>query len=141
VSLQIERAIPLALLVTELVTNSFKHAFPNARVGTISVVLSVEGDSVRLAVADDGIGTPVSEGDTTGEERSGLGFVLTQALAKQLGGTLATSGPPGTATVLSFPLVPPSHDALVGLDESGAEGQDAGASEAPAAVSGVSPAA
>ena len=43
VSLQIERAIPLALLVTELATNSFKHAFPNGRVGTIGVKLTAAG--------------------------------------------------------------------------------------------------
>jgi two-component sensor histidine kinase len=142
VSLQIERAIPLALLVTELVTNSFKHAFPNGRVGTIGVKLTVENDTILLTVADDGVGTSPPQSENSGEERSGLGLVLTQALAKQLGGTLATSGPPGTATSLSFPLNPPPHGSPADLDESTATGKDAEMDSAPASsVSGANPAA
>jgi hypothetical protein len=72
----------------------------------------------------------------------GLGLVLTQALAKQLGGTLTTSGPPGTATTLSFPLNPPPHGPAADLDESAADGTDAGTDDAPAtAVPGANPAA
>jgi two-component sensor histidine kinase len=132
VSLQIERAIPLALLVTELATNSFKHAFPNGRVGTIAVKLTVEDDTILLTAVDDGIGTSPPHAEDSGEERSGLGLVLTQALAKQLGGTLTTSGPPGTATTLSFPLNPPPHGLAAGLDESAPEGMDAETDDAPA---------
>ncbi|MCI0431412.1 MAG: hypothetical protein L0210_12855, partial [Rhodospirillales bacterium] len=67
---------------------------------------------------------------------------LTQALAKQLGGTLATSGPPGTATTLSFPLNPPPHGSPVDLVESADTGEDLGIDSAPAsAVSGANPAA
>jgi len=132
VSLQIERAIPLALLVTELATNSFKHAFPNGRVGTLAVKLTAEDDTILLTVADDGVGTSLPQPENSGEERSGLGLVLTQALAKQLGGTLATSGPPGTATTLSFPLNPPPHGPAAGLDESVPEGADTGVDGAPA---------
>ncbi len=142
VSLQIERAIPLALLVTELATNSFKHAFPNGRVGTIGVKLTAEDDIILLTVADDGVGTPPPPAENSGDERSGLGLVLTQALAKQLGGTLATSGPPGTATILSFPLTPPLPGSAVDLDESAAASKDADMNSAPAsAVPGANPAA
>jgi len=142
VRLQIERAIPLALLVTELATNSFKHAFPNGRVGTIAVKLTAEDDTILLAVADDGIGTSPPHPEDSGEERSGLGLVLTQALAKQLGGTLTTSGPPGTATTLSFPLNPPPHGLAAGLDEGVPEGADASIDGAPAtAVPGADSAA
>jgi two-component sensor histidine kinase len=139
VSLQIERAIPLALLVTELATNSFKHAFPNGRAGTIGVKLTTEGDTLLLTVADDGVGTSLPQAENSGDERSGLGLVLTQALAKQLGGTLAISGPPGTATILSFPLNPPPHGSPVDLDEGAAASKDADMGSAPA--SGVNPAA
>ncbi len=142
VSLQIERAIPLALLVTELATNSFKHAFPNGRIGTIGVKLTVEGDVILLTVADDGVGTSPPQAENSGEERSGLGLVLTQALAKQLGGTLTTSGPPGTATTLSFPLNPPPHGLAADVDESAAEGKDPSIDDAPATlVPGANPAA
>jgi two-component sensor histidine kinase len=141
-SLQIERAIPLALLVTELATNSFKHAFPDGRIGVISIKLTVEDDAVVLTVADDGIGTPPPQGGDGGEDRSGLGLVLTQALAKQLGGVLTTSGPPGTATTLSFPLNPPPHGVGSGLEDGAAESKDADMGDAPAsAAARASPAA
>jgi two-component sensor histidine kinase len=133
VSLQIERAIPLALLVTELVTNSFKHAFPNGRTGTIGVKLTVEDDAILLTVTDDGVGTP-PHGEGGSEDRSGLGLVLTQALAKQLGGTLTTAGPPGTATTLSFPLNAPPQGPAVSLDERPADASDAVGEEISAAT-------
>ena len=134
VSLQIERAVPLALLVTELATNSFKHAFPNGRVGTITVKLTADDDTITLTVADDGVGTSPPQADDGGEERSGLGLVLTQALAKQLGGTLTTSGPPGTATSLSFPLHPPAPGAAAGFDDGPAEQRQVGPGDAAAAA-------
>jgi two-component sensor histidine kinase len=142
VSLQIERAIPLALLVTELATNSFKHAFPNGRAGTITVTLTAQGDVIRLTVADDGVGTSPPQAANSDEEHAGLGLVLTQALAKQLGGALAISGPPGTATTVTFPLSPPSSGLPAGLDEGAAEEKnegiaDSSATAAPAAVSAV----
>jgi len=141
VSLQVERAIPLALLVTELATNSFKHAFPNGRIGMIGIKLTTDDGTVLLTVADDGVGTPPPQAKDSGEERSGLGLVLTQALAKQLGGTLATSGPPGTATILSFPLNPPPHGPAAGLDEGTAEGRDSGIDAPATLVSRANPAA
>jgi two-component sensor histidine kinase len=142
VSLQIERAIPLALLVTEVVTNSFKHAFPDGRVGMIGVKLTVADDTVLLTVADDGVGTSPPQSDNSGAERSGLGFILTQALAKQLGGTLVTSGPPGTATTLSLPLRPPPHGVAAGFDEGTSEGPDTEIEDAPTtAVPGANSAA
>jgi two-component sensor histidine kinase len=108
-SLPIERAVPLALLVTELVTNSFKHGFPGGRTGTIAVALTLEGEAARLSVADDGVGTAADESGSDMAERAGLGMVLIQALARQLGGSTAQSGPPGTTTTVTFPLDPPKQ--------------------------------
>jgi len=127
VSLPIERAVPLALLVTELVTNSFKHGFPDGRAGTINVQLMIEQNDAKLLVADDGIGTsPTATGSESGE-RAGLGVVLIEALARQLGGTIAWSGPPGTAATVSFPLIPPkpSPDDDLGTGEPPSPGPDA----------------
>jgi two-component sensor histidine kinase len=106
VNFQIERAVPLALLVTELVTNSFKHAFPDGRTGTIQVRLVLEDDIAKLSVADDGIGTSAGDAGDGAGQRSGLGLTLTEALARQLNGSLTVSGPPGTTTTLTFPLDP-----------------------------------
>ena len=124
VTLQIERAIPLALLVTELATNSFKHAFPSGRIGTIAIKLTAQDDTILLTVADDGVGTSPPVPEERDGEQSGLGLVLAEALAKQLGGTLTTSGPPGTTTILRFPLEAPSHGRAAGPDEDATEGMD-----------------
>jgi two-component sensor histidine kinase len=116
VSLPIERAVPLALLATELVTNAFKHGFPNGRTGTINVQLVIDQDDARLLVADDGVGTsPTMAGDELGD-RPGLGVVLIDALARQLGGSITRSGPPGTTTLVVFPLNPPKSPSSVDFE-------------------------
>ena len=76
-----EQAVPLGLIVNELVTNSLKHAFPGDRPGTVHVTLSAEA-GVVLLVRDDGIGCPTP--------KEGTGARLTRLLAQQqLGGTIA----------------------------------------------------
>jgi two-component sensor histidine kinase len=104
----VERATPLALLVTELVTNSFKHAFPDNRYGTITVKLvTAEDGTAVLSVADDGVGLSEAAGSDPAEMAAkglGLGAKITQAFARQLGGELSISGPPGTTVVLTFPI-------------------------------------
>ncbi|HJT14658.1 MAG TPA: histidine kinase dimerization/phosphoacceptor domain -containing protein [Dongiaceae bacterium] len=100
-----DRAVPLALLTTEILTNSFKHAFPNQRAGTISVRIAREpGGMANLIIADDGVGqverTP--DGDLPGS----MGRTLIEAFTRQLGGEITVSGPPGTVTTLLFRLEP-----------------------------------
>jgi two-component sensor histidine kinase len=96
-----DRAVPLALLTTEVLTNSFKHAFPNQRPGTISVRISLEGDGMaKLVIADDGIGQ--TERATDGELPGSMGQTLIEAFTRQLGGEFTTSGPPGTISTLAF---------------------------------------
>jgi two-component sensor histidine kinase len=100
-----DRAVPLALLTTELVTNSFKHAFPDGRSGTIRVELTVDdADNAALIVADDGAGPPPAEPAPQNRSPASMGRALIDAFTKQLGGTLSTSGPPGMTTKLSFHL-------------------------------------
>uniref|UniRef100_B0SZC2 histidine kinase n=1 Tax=Caulobacter sp. (strain K31) TaxID=366602 RepID=B0SZC2_CAUSK len=90
-------AIPLGLLVTELVTNSLKHAFP-AGVGTIDVGLgrTEEGD-VMLTVADNGVGHDGSETPARGV-RSTLGVTIIEGLVAQLKGTIMVRKDNGTRT-------------------------------------------
>jgi two-component sensor histidine kinase len=98
-----DRAVPLALLTTELLTNAFKHAFPDHRTGTISVKLSADGEgNARLVIADDGVGH--REREASGEATMGQNLIA--AFTRQLGGTLAVSGPPGTIITLDFALAP-----------------------------------
>jgi two-component sensor histidine kinase len=80
-------AIPLGLLVNELVTNSLKHAFPDGR-GVIDVNLSrAEDGGLLLVVADNGQG--YSRGDAGGPAaRMALGSTIIEGLVAQLKGTL-----------------------------------------------------
>ena len=55
--LNVDTMIPLGLIINELVSNSFKHAFPGRAKGEISIKLMTDEDStVKIEIADDGIG-------------------------------------------------------------------------------------
>jgi two-component sensor histidine kinase len=75
-----DRAIPIGLIVNELVTNAVKYGFPRDAQGTVMVTLKRTPGELRLTVADDGQGFDPRLGD------SGLGGRLVHALAEQLGG-------------------------------------------------------
>ncbi|WP_205421154.1 sensor histidine kinase [Rhizobium terrae] len=90
-------AVPMGLLVTELVTNALKHAFPD-RTGNVSVTLQREDDGkITLVVADDGQGQAESE-TATGQFRPGLGAGIIAGLVAQLGGTMTIHSNNGTRT-------------------------------------------
>lgn len=89
-----DRSVSMGLIVTELVINSLKHAFPdhNAQ-GTITVSFHAEGDGWSLTVADDGVGLP---GDHD-QAQPGLGTGIVKALAAHLSARVeVASGAPGT---------------------------------------------
>jgi two-component sensor histidine kinase len=76
------QAVSIGLIVTELVINALKHAFPGElSAGTVIVAYERVGPSWRLTVCDDGIGNPAGE---SGKEKPGLGTTIIKALAKQL---------------------------------------------------------
>ncbi len=93
-------AIPCALVVNELVTNSLKHAFAGKERGSVSVRLHGKGNGeYMLTVQDDGVGfsKPVKEAHS-----SSLGLQLVQGLVKQLGGTISFETGAGTAVTVVF---------------------------------------
>jgi two-component sensor histidine kinase len=94
-------AVPVALLVTEAITNAMKHAFPDGRAGNIAVRLALNGATGQavLTVSDDGVGPPLSDPDQPNRH---LGLHLIQAFARQIGGDLAISGPPGMTIKVRF---------------------------------------
>lgn len=101
VQLDLERSIPCGLLLNELVTNSFKHAFPGERCGEILIELKEGSDGlVRFSVADDGIGLP-PEIDLA--SHVSLGLQLVPLLVEQLQGTLEIRRENGTHFCVSFP--------------------------------------
>jgi PAS domain S-box-containing protein len=88
-------AIPLGLLVTELVTNSLKHAFPNGK-GNIDVVLERSEDgAVALVVSDDGNGYAYN-GATPPGRNSTLGTSIIKGIVDQLKATLVVQNSRGT---------------------------------------------
>ncbi|MDO8323766.1 MAG: PAS domain S-box protein [Phenylobacterium sp.] len=94
-------AIPLGLLVTELVTNALKHAFPG-RPGTIDVMLRRGADgSIALIVADNGVGY-AADGAHAGGTGSGLGASIIKGLVLQMGGMMSVAGDKGTRVEIRF---------------------------------------
>ena len=101
VSFSIETAMPLGLIINELVSNAMKHAFPEGRKGNIAVKLTqnTKADEYTLTVTDDGIGFP--EGiDYRNTETFGLQLV--DMLTEQLGGTIEFDGSEGTSFKIIF---------------------------------------
>lgn len=95
-----DQATPLALLLSELVTNAMKYAFPDGRVGTITIELlptDASGRS-RLTVRDDGVGMP--EGDV----KPSMGMRLVSGVVKQLNGEYTLRNDGGTVFEASLAL-------------------------------------
>jgi two-component sensor histidine kinase len=90
-------SVSLGLIVTELVINALKHAFPDERTGTILIDYRSSGRDWTLAVADNGIG--MAEGHDA--PKAGLGTGIVQALVKNLDGeiTLSDAGPGTIVTI------------------------------------------
>ncbi len=87
-------SVSLGLIVTELVINALKHAFPEERAGKIVVDYRSKGSNWTLSVEDNGVGMP--HGDAV-PATPGLGSSLVEALAKQLQATIKiTNKNPGT---------------------------------------------
>ena len=93
-SVDADVSVSLGLIVTELVINSLKHAFPEDRAGKIIVDYQSHGPNWTLRVSDDGVGMPADSADAI----PGLGTSIVEALARQLHARIAIAdGKPGTS--------------------------------------------
>jgi PAS domain S-box-containing protein len=109
VVLTVEQAIPLGLILNELVINALKHAFPQNRSGKIAVSLtytpasaperSPANEEVRLSVEDNGVGLAP---DVDISRVQSMGFNLVNLLVQQLHGDLEISRGPGLTATVSF---------------------------------------
>jgi two-component sensor histidine kinase len=100
-TLDLRQAVPLALILNELITNALKYGCPADRPGCIRVGFGTDGDNYRLSVADDGQGLP--EGFEPQMKKS-LGMRAIEALARQLGGRFVIEKPQaGAAFAVVFP--------------------------------------
>lgn len=106
-NLDIDTAIPLGLILTELLTNSFKYAFEDVQKGFISVELKKEGAAKYIMqVSDNGCGLPE---DFQLNKTKTLGLRLVKTLSKQLKGKVDYSFEKGAKFVLKFQSVPKSE--------------------------------
>jgi two-component sensor histidine kinase len=82
-----DQAMPCGLLVNELISNCFKHAFPQGQTGELRVSLRPLGDTnqLKILVSDNGVGLP---DDFEARRESSLGLQLATDLARQIGGSL-----------------------------------------------------
>lgn len=108
-----DTSVSLGLIVTELVINALKHAFPDGRTGKIVVTYQRHGPNWTLSVGDDGIGMPTDPALS----KTGLGTSIVEALASQLGAEVLTrSALPGTTVAIVHAQVAAVHqDAKAGV--------------------------
>jgi two-component sensor histidine kinase len=103
VALDIGYAVPCGIIINELLTNAFTHAFPEGRTGTVEIELRhISARQFRLSVADDGIGFPGGRVPDDSDTGGNLGLALVRTLAAQLAGSLEFRGEGGVRCTLVF---------------------------------------
>ena len=101
--MNIDKAIPIGLILTEVLTNCYRHAFPNGKEGEIEVKLSLH-DGVkdhRLLVRDNGTGLPF---EYNSDNVQTMGLTIVHLLAGQLDGDLSIRSENGVSVSLDFRL-------------------------------------
>lgn len=99
-SIDINHAIPCGLIVNELLTNAFKHAFPAGRSGTVGILLRKSRQQYyRLVVCDNGVGLPEELDIATAKT---TGMVIVNALIRQLRGNLVVVRDNGACFKITF---------------------------------------
>lgn len=101
-NLDLNRVVPFALILNEVVSNAFKHAFTGRCTGTIDIVVTAENGSLHLTIQDDGNGAPEPEDPATPGRRS-MGMDLIRAFARQIRGEYHFTRDAGTRFDLVFP--------------------------------------
>ena len=100
--LAVDRMMTLMLLITEVLNNSIKHAFPEGSSGEVRLTLEPASPGrLRLTIADNGRGLSPEHADVP--RHRGLGTAITKGFATQLGGTITVDGSNGVRTIVEFP--------------------------------------
>lgn len=99
VGLDVDTAVPVGLIVNELLTNSLKYAFPNGKKGTIKLSLeNLDKDNLSLKISDNGIGKSLN----MPAKGTGFGTQLVNLLTRQIDGYLQENNDNGTIISISF---------------------------------------
>jgi two-component sensor histidine kinase len=97
VFLDIKTAIPCALILNELITNAFKHAFKEQEVGKIEIELEIIGGQILFCVSDTGVGMESKQLQSTS-----MGMSLITSLVEQIDGKLDYQNQNGSKFLISF---------------------------------------
>jgi two-component sensor histidine kinase len=113
VLLNLQQAIPVALIINECVTNSIKYAFGNEKAAKIWISMTEQGEAVRLIIADNGKGFEFKQEN----EVKSLGMQLIMGLSKELKGTVEMETKNGTRLLIEFKKEPVTDHFPVGQHE------------------------
>ena len=100
IQLDVDIAVPLGLVLNELVSNCLKYAFPANKKGTLKIIFKKEDDKCILTVKDDGVGIP---DDIDVKKTDTLGLTLIRSLVEQIEGNLTITSDHGTEVNITFP--------------------------------------
>ena len=99
INLNMETAVPCGLIISELVSNSLKYAFPNGMAGEIYISLKSKEDKFELVIRDNGIGLPEN---FDFNKLDSLGLLLVKNLTDQIDGDLTINVTSGTEFIINF---------------------------------------
>ncbi|MCF7927467.1 MAG: cache domain-containing protein [Spirochaetales bacterium] len=101
IEIGIDQTNPLALIITELVTNCLKHAFPERDTGSIEITVAYEKEQAAgtVTVSDNGIGIQQNRQDS-----GSIGMMLVHAMVDQLNGSIEVHSNEGTVITITAPL-------------------------------------
>ena len=97
IELNINQAVPCALIINELVANAIEHAFPNSNGGTVQIRIKNDNNLISISIRDDGIGFADGQID-----KKSMGFTIVETLCYQLEAELDIKNDNGTVVSLSF---------------------------------------
>ncbi len=97
--LDLEVAIPCGLIISELITNSIKHAFAIREKGRLVIETGMLGGEAFIRIADDGPGFAASPSDS---RKAGIGLDIIDSLVNQIGGRMVREQGPGASCLLLF---------------------------------------
>ncbi len=97
VEIGLDKSVPLALVINEIITNSVKYAFKDKSEGLINIKAHKKDGRIYVEIHDNGVGIDLEK------EKNGIGMTLIQGFVKQLKGSIEVGNNNGCFFVISFP--------------------------------------